>query len=222
MNWYQRWWAGWRGEGPTRVAILSLEGLERGLVDRYFEEGSLPNLAFLGDVGQRFDVDDCRSLDPIALCEALRQRRVRARFIPPPRIASPADLDVICAADRAQQERLIAALERRRPRVIVASFPMMVQLAELFGPTPGGTQQQVLRDVVARMDEVVGKALSVIDARTILLVVLHPCRTATDVVMPASVFSSRALADGPQEAGSFASVVLALLVEQCKRERYVR
>jgi hypothetical protein len=66
----------------------------------------------------------------------------------------------------------MAVLSRRRTQVVAAVFDMPLQLERLFGPHPQSDQQLILRDVYARMDEVVGKAFSFVDETTVLLAVV--------------------------------------------------
>lgn len=211
MNWFQRWLAGWRGAGPARLVVVLIDGADLALVDRFLGEGLLPHLALLCDVGQRIDFEDGRHFEPLAILELLRERHIQAQLLSLLPLDADADLEAICVADRAQQVRMRVALGRRRWRAVVAVFPMLAQLETLFGPAPNAEQRLVLRDVHVRMDEVVGKAFSFVDARTVLLAVVRSRRFTSDGVSPAAVFVSRGVGDQPIDASDLAGFVARLL-----------
>ena len=75
---------------------------------------------------------------------------------------------------------------------------MPARLKQLFGPQPDESQRFVLRDVYARMDEIVGKAFSFVDERTALLAVIR-CPSVGEVAPTSAsanlLFSSRRLSD---------------------------
>jgi hypothetical protein len=80
--------------------------------------------------------------------------------------------------------------------VVVGVFDMPARVEQLFGPRPDESQHLVLRDVYARMDEIVGKAFSFVDEQTALLVVVGAQRVG-EVAPPSAraglLFSSRKL-----------------------------
>jgi len=181
MDWVRRMLHGWRTSGRggvRRVVVLGFAGLEPALVDRYLEQDLLHYSALLSDVGTRADWVDSRTLDAARLASAIGKFGVRTVALPSPHLSSPADMQAICAADRQQQDRLIAALARWRPGVVLSEFDMPAQLARLFGPDPDARERQVIRDVYARMDEIVGKAFSFVDDRTVLLAAIAGPRVA--------------------------------------------
>lgn len=217
MNWFRRWLAGWRGEGPARLVVVLIDGADLALVDRYLGEGLLPHLALVSDVGRRIDFAVGRSFEPPAIFELLRGQRIRTQILSQVPLDAAADLDAICASDRAQQDRLRVALGRRRWRAVVAVFPMLAQLESLFGPTPDAEQRLVLRDVHVRMDEVVGKAMSFVDARTEFLAAIRPRRSTINAPAQAAVFVSRAVSDQPNGVDDLAEVVSQLLDGSARR-----
>ena len=175
MGWFQRLVDRWRAGEPVRVHrvfVVVLEGLDSSLVDHHLEQGLLQNLALLSDIGTRATWVDFREFDPNDLNASLAEQRLRVVTLPASSEA-PADLHAVCAADRRQQERMIAVLRRGKAGVVVAVFDMLAQLARLYGPQPDADQQLVIRDVYARMDEVVGKAYSFVDERTALLAAIR-------------------------------------------------
>jgi hypothetical protein len=207
-------WRRQRTRGIRRVIVVVLEGLDIAEVDYYLEQGLLHYLALMSDIGTRFELNRAASVDCDELCRALRAERVRG--VSMPRAATPPhrDLDEICATDRAQQEQMIAALRRRRNRVVACRFDMLKQLARLFGPHPSADEQLIVRDVYARMDEVVGKALSFLDGETVLMAVIGPQRDA--VHSAASTRGSEVIISRPVDASdcrshSLAEIVLRLL-----------
>jgi hypothetical protein len=200
MDWLRRLLAKWRTHGPVgvrRIIVLEIVGLEPALVDDYLEQGLLHHLALLCDIGGRalFSNSALSAADG-SLCNAIGELGIRSIVLRPAAPRQPVDLAAICAADRAQQERLFAALARSRPAVVVGVFDMPARTERLFGPRPDENQRLVLRDVYARMDEVVGKAFSFVDTRTALLAVIRgqacgepaPSSTRTGLL-----FSSRKL-----------------------------
>ena len=171
MNWLRRLLAnGWtRDRGQVRrVVVVVLEGLEPALVDHYMEQGLLHNLALLSDIGTRTRLRDSGPEFVDSLESATAKHRVRTQVLMATAIRNPPDLSAICVADRTQQERMIAALLRARRGLVVVVFDMPLQLARLFGPDPTDDQRQIIRDVYARMDEIVGKAFSFVDGSTVL------------------------------------------------------
>jgi hypothetical protein len=178
MNWLRRLlanaWTRDRGQ-VRRVVVVVLEGLKPALIDYYLEQGLLHNLALLSDVGTRILLRDLEIDLAEPLASAGVKNRLRTRVLRAMSIRNPPDLNAICAADRLQQERMITALSRARGGLVVAVFDMPLQLARLFGPDPTDDQRQITRDVYARMDEIVGKAFSFVDAATVLFVVVSRC-----------------------------------------------
>jgi hypothetical protein len=94
---------------------------------------------------------------------------------------------------------------------------MLAQLESLFGPTPDAEQRLVLRDVHVRMDEVVGKAMSFVDARTVFLAAIRPRRSTINAPAQAAVFVSRAVSDQPNGVDDLAEVVSQLLDGSARR-----
>jgi hypothetical protein len=173
MNWLWDWLATWRAGKPVRVRrviVVVLEGLEPSLVDHHLGQGLLQNLALLSDIGTRVAWGGAGAFDVDGFKASLPGRRVRVLSADS---QAHADLPALCATDRRQQERMIGVLRRRRSGVIVAVFDLVAQLARLYGPRPDAEEQLVIRDVYARMDEVVGKAYSFVDERTALLAAIR-------------------------------------------------
>jgi hypothetical protein len=187
MNWLRRLVANWRTTRPgqfRRVIVLLFDGLEPAAVDRYLDEGPLHYLALVSDVGTRDEWAEFEPLEPAEFAATLTGRGLRTVVLPALSEPPPDGLAGICAADRRQQERLLAALSRGRSEVIVAVFDMAAQLARLYGPHPDADQQRIIRDVYARMDEIVGKAFSFVDDRTALLAVVPPPLSPRDAGPP--------------------------------------
>lgn len=174
---YLRWLNGSpredRPASVSRVIALRLEGLVPALVLRYLEEGLFQHLALLIDIGTRIELEVDVATDLGTFCAAMRSHGVHAALLPAAPLPATANLEDICAADRLQQERLIAVLKGRRQRVVACEFDMVAQLGRLYGTRLNDQQQLLMRDVYARMDEIVGKALSFVDDGTVLIVVLH-------------------------------------------------
>ncbi len=173
MEWIRRLLADWGGRRPgeiRRVVLVVLDGLEPARVDELLEQGVLHNLALLSDVGTRAKWNDSSPLALDTCAAALAKRGLRTTTLLSPERLPPQDVDSLSAADRDQQERLIAELSRGRGGLVVAVFDLPAQLGRLFGPYPDASQQQVIRDVYLRMDEIVGKAYSFVDERTALVV----------------------------------------------------
>lgn len=217
MNWLRNLLAAWRTKrtrGIRRVVVLKLVGLDLSRVDQYLAEGLLHYLALLGDIGSRARLEGANVLDVVSVAENLRFHGLRAialANVPP---ASPVDLDRLCVADRAQQEQLICVLQRRQPCVVLCEFDMLVQLGLLFGPEPDADQQLILRDVYARMDEIVGKALSFVDEATALLVVVPPQPQSLHADISAQkceLFASCRLVPADIRNGGLVPIVLGLL-----------
>lgn len=176
MTWLRRLLSKWpaRGQGQVRrVVLLVLDRLEPGVIDHYLEQGLLHNLALLSDVGTRSTWCESGPLSLDAFSAALAKHGMRIRMLPAALAAAPLGLDAICALDREQQERLIAELGRMRSEVVVGEFDMPAKLERLFGTDPDDNQRFIIRDVYARMDEIVGKAYSFVDERTALLVAIQ-------------------------------------------------
>jgi hypothetical protein len=176
MNWLRSLLATLRSKrrGPfRRVIVLVIEGLEPSRVDDYLEQGLLHWLALLSDIGARAAWQDAPLFDARKLELRLTDARVRTTTLPASS-SSANDLAAICALDRQQQESLFAALTRRRAGVVLAVFDMPARLARLYGSQPSAEQQAIVRDVYARMDEIVGKAFSFVDDETVLLTAISP------------------------------------------------
>ena len=217
MEWIRRLLVNWlaRRQGRVgRVVVVVLEGLEPALVDHYLEQGLLHNLALLGDVGTRAASVDSRPFDAASLAATIGGHGVRTVVLPALRSSGQENLQAICADDRAQQERLIAALARSRRGVIVCVFDMPARLQILFGPHPDEGQRIVLRDVYARMDEIVGKAFSFVDERTVLLAAIpssNVAGAATESAARGLIFASCPLDVAGPAIDSLPSTVLLLL-----------
>jgi hypothetical protein len=220
MDWFWRLLGRERTRGPSkirRVIVLVIDGLEPALVDEYLDEGLLHHLALLSDIGGRAPLLDSGA-EARAVCGSLRHAisrlGVQAVELPPVEPSPPADLAAICAADRQQQERLLAALARSRPAVVIGVFDMPARLKRLFGSRPDESQRLVLRDVHARMDEIVGKAFSFVDERTALLAVVSG-KNPGDVTPPSApvalLFSSRKLSDSFAAEINLESAIASLL-----------
>ncbi|MEX2091230.1 MAG: hypothetical protein WD971_01065 [Pirellulales bacterium] len=217
MAWLWRLLANWRisGQGRVRrVVVVGFDGLEPALVDHYLEQGLLHNLALLGDVGTRAAWVDSRPFDAASLAATIGGHGVRAVVLPALHAPGQETLQAICADDGAQQERLIAALARSRRGVIVCVFDMPARLQILFGPHPDEGQRSVLRDVYARMDEIVGKAFSFVDDRTVLLAAIpssNVAGAATESAARGLIFASCPLDVAGPAIASLPSTVLNLL-----------
>jgi hypothetical protein len=173
MEWIRRLLADWRGMRPAeirRVVLMVLDGLEPARVDEYLEQGVLHNLALLSDVGTRAKWNDSSPLALDTCAAALAKRGLRTTTLLSPERLPPQDVDSLSAADRDQQERLISELARGRGGLVLSVFDLPARLGRLFGTHPDAGQQQVIRDVYLRMDEIVGKAYSFVDERTTLVV----------------------------------------------------
>lgn len=187
--------------------------MEVARLEDYLELGLLHSLALLGDIGNCVALVESESI--VRSVEiAANAERLRSVILPAIPITSPVDLHSICAADQLQQERLIKALSRRRPQVVVAEFDMLRQLENLFGNCPQPDEQLIVRDVYARMDEIVGKAFSFVDEASFLLVAI-PSRQASEPAareqMAGTLFSSRPLPLRGEGQVSTAQLVLDLL-----------
>jgi hypothetical protein len=200
MDWLRRLLEAWRTRRQAvvrRVVILRISGLEPALVDRYLDEGLLHYLALLADIGTRADCCEVRPKDIQLLALAAGKVGLRTVALASLLLSQPPDADAICAADLEQQERLIAALGHFRPGIVLCDFDMPARLTQFFGPDPTENQRHILRDVYARMDEVVGKAFSFVDDRTVLLVAISAPSDNGSATSPAAaglLFSSRRLA----------------------------
>ena len=186
MNWLRDWLPGWR-RGIRQVAIISLDGLKSAQVDVYLNHGLLPNLALLSDIGGRYPWVDSQPFDPGTLAAAFTRRGVKVELSPPTRVTQRATLETITVDDRAQQELLIATLDRGR-------------LIALYGRSPTENERLVIRDVHARMDEVVGKAFSFVQGESVLI-----------AVTPGLIFASRPLGEFAATAAGLAAEVLRIL-----------
>lgn len=183
--------------GLQRRILLEIVGLEPAAVDRYLGEGLLHNLALLSDVGGRGRLVGTAAAEIAVLRATAGERKMRVVELSPALQGGDSQLSTICRDDESQQARLIEQL-RRRPagELVVAKFDMPARLNQLFGCNPSESDGLVLRDVYARMDEVVGKVYSFIDDSVALAVVLAPQndrQSICDAPQPALVFSSRVL-----------------------------
>ena len=218
MDWFWRLFGRGRENGPSRVRriiVLVIDGLEPALVDAYLEQGLLHHLALLGDFGGRGPlVHSATGAASGSLLDAIGKLGVPVVELQPVEPRQPADLEAICAADRHQQERLFAALARSRPTVVVGVFDMPARVKRLFGPRPDESQRLVLRDIYARMDEIVGKAFSFVDAGTALLAAIDASKTGEGASPSTSLgllFSSRRLSRLDSAGIDLESAVAGLL-----------
>ncbi len=217
MAWLWRLLARWRTRRQSRVChvvVVGFEGLEPALVDHYLEQGLLHNLALLGDVGTRAAWVDSRPFDAASLAATIGGHGVQVVLLPAQSAPGQENLTTICADDTAQQERLIAALARSRPGVVVCVFDMPARQQILSGPHPDEGQRIVLRDVYARMDEIVGKAFSFVDDRTVLLAAIpsfNVAGVATESAAQGLIFASCPLDVAGPAIVALPSTVLHLL-----------
>jgi hypothetical protein len=187
-----------KGQGGLRRRILiEIVGPEPVAVDRYLGEGLLHNLALLSDVGGRGRLAHTAAAEIAAVRATAGQCKVRVIELSPAPGVGNSQLSTICRDDESQQARLIEQLSRRPAgELVVATFDMPARLRRLFGSNPSESEQLVLRDVHARMDEIVGKAYSFVDDSVALAVVIAPRpdrQSICDAPPPALVFSSRGL-----------------------------
>lgn len=202
-----------------RVVVIVLEGLELDLVERSLEQGLLHNLALLSDIGTRVAFTKPQLNVVESLARVANTNSLRSVFLPAVSIAGAIDLRSICAADRAQQARLFAALSRRPPQIVGAEFDMPLQMARLFGPDPRADEQIILRDIYARMDEVVGKAFSFLDEQTALLTLIpgrHDSAVADGGFATGFLYASRPLPLPKEAETSVSQLVLPLLDAGCR------
>lgn len=192
---FERWWP--KGQGWLRRRILlEIVGLEPTAVDRYLGEGLLHNLALLSDIGGRASLDGPLAAQTAAIRATASKRGVRVIELRQALESGDSQLSTICRDDESQQARLIEQLSLRTSNeLVIAMFDMPARLNKLFGPNPINAERLVLRDVYARMDEVVGKAYSFVDDSVALAVVLAPHRDRQSIcdAPPALLFSSRGL-----------------------------
>jgi hypothetical protein len=211
MSWIQQLHSTWRSDGPIRrVVVLVLEGVEPGPVERYIGQGLLHNLALLGDIGARSAWKEAGAATFESLATPFREVGARVEALPAASRDASNDLDACCAADAAQQEKLFAELIRGRSGVVVAEFDLLARLTQQFGAEPDDKQREIVRDVYARMDEVVGKAYSFVDERTVLVVAMRGTRVA-DQHSGGLLFASCRLEDLGSTGESISAVVGKLL-----------
>jgi hypothetical protein len=171
---FERWWPTGQG-GLRRRILLEIVGLEPAAVDRYLGEGLLHNLALLSDVGGRACSDGPLAAQTAALRATASKRGVRVIELRPALESGDSQLSTICRDDELQQARLVEQLSLRPSNeLLISTFDMPARLNQLFGSNPSIAERLVLRDVYARMDEVVGKAYSFVDDSVALAVVLAP------------------------------------------------
>jgi hypothetical protein len=201
--------------GLRRIIVLVIEGLDPALVDEFLEQGLLHHLALLTDVGGHGSlVDSALGVDDDSLGEAIGRLGVRAVELRPTKSRQSTSLAALCAADRQQQERLFAALARWRPTVVIGVFDLPARVKQLFGHQPDESQRLVLRDLYARMDEVIGKAFSFVDAQTVLLAVIRATDSG-EVVPPSAnadlVYANRQLTVSRAEHSRLDAIIVDLL-----------
>jgi len=212
---------GSRKVGIRRVVILILEGFDTVRGRRFFDEGLLHYLPLLADIGAQLSLPDATSTDIEAIATALRAAHLKVTVLPSEATSYQATMDGICNADRVQQKKLFVALRRHRCGVVICAFDMLARLERLFGPQPTVSELQILRDVHARMDENVGKALSFVDEETALLAVI-PARSAALQAGAApqgpEVFAGLPLPASDARSLGLAPIVLGILDSQagCK------
>lgn len=173
MNLLRHFWeACWRR--PTgrnrRVIVLVLLGFDWRRAEQYLDEGLFHYLPMFADFGARLQLQDEKAGDLEALSELLRAAGTQTVVLSAAD-ADP-DFDSVCAADRNQQDRLFALLNRRRAGVVIAGFDMLARVRQATGMHRLLDDPLILRDVYARMDEHVGKALSFVDDGTVLVVAI--------------------------------------------------
>jgi hypothetical protein len=157
---FERWLPKGQG-GLRRRILLEIVGLEPVAVDRYLGEGLLHNLALLSDVGGRGRLVGTAAAEIAVLRATAGERKMRVVDLSPAPQGGDSQLSTICRDDESQQARLIEQLSRRPAgELVVATFDMPARLHQLYGPNPSDAERLVLRDVYARMDEVVGKVYS--------------------------------------------------------------
>lgn len=181
--------------GPRRRILLEVVGLELAAVDRYLDQGLLHNLALVSDVGGRTNLAGSIAAQLALVRQEARSRGIRVVELAPPSDGDSPELAAICQNDELRQTRLIEQL-RRRPGndLIICSFDMPARLHQLYGSSPDEAEQLVLRDVYARMDEVVGKAYSFVSDSVVLAVAILPqqdCRGECDAPMSTALFFSQ-------------------------------
>ena len=107
---------------------------------------------------------------------------------------------------------MIAAPMGRRDGVVVCVFDMAAQLGRLYGPQLSAEQQLVMRDVYARMDEVVGKAMSFVDDRTVLVVIARGADSDVEPIQSRGLaFASCRLESALTKGADLTKIVLGLL-----------
>ena len=220
MNWFRWLIQCWRARGRgtvRRVILLEIVGLEPAAVDRYLEQGLLHYLALLSDIGTReFVVDLPPSFVASTIGNAARHCGVRSVELLPPQNSPSADVESLCLTDRQQQERMIAELSRGRRGVVACVFDLPARLRQLFGPQPDEAHRLMIRDIFARMDEIVGKAHSFVDVGTELFVVIHTvgdCSVGNDTFARGLIFASCRAKTSEIAAG----VLPALILERLER-----
>jgi hypothetical protein len=191
---FERWFPKGQG-GLRRRILLEIVGLEPDAVDRYLGEGLLHNLALLSDVGGRGRLAHTAAAEIAVLRATAGIRKVRVVELSPAPEVGDSQLSTICRDDESQQARLIEQLGRRPSgELVIATFDMPARLNQLFGRNLSESEGLVLRDVYARMDEIVGKVYSFVDDSVLLSVVLGPQyerHSICDAPPPTLLFSSR-------------------------------
>jgi hypothetical protein len=197
LLWLAEHWQKQGQGGLRRRILLEIVGLEPAAIDRYLGEGLLHNLALLSDIGQRARLDGSVATEIATLRATANQRGVRVIELTTALESGDSQLSTICRDDELRQTRLFEQLDRRPAgELIICSFDMPARLRRLFGSNPSESEQLVLRDTYARMDEVVGKAFSFIDDSMALAIAVAPdqdCHSECDTPRFASLFMSRGL-----------------------------
>jgi hypothetical protein len=169
-------------------------GLEPVALARYLDQGLLHNLALLNDVGGRNILASSNAVQFEVVRQEARRRGVRVVELAPPSNGESPDLAAICQNDELQQTRLIEQLSRRpRNDLVICTFDMPARFGRLFGSDPSESEQLALRDVYARMDEIVGKAYSFVGDSVVLAVAIGPgpdCHSECDAPPAATLFHS--------------------------------
>jgi len=196
-----------------RVIVLVLQGFDSQRAEQYLDEGLLHYLPLLSDLGTQIDVCSEAAFDVDSCVGILRAAGTRVEMFAAMPTSAEANLDDLCVADRAQQEQLFALLRRRAGGVVVATFDLLSRIDRLFGSQPTSEQLLVIRDVHARMDEHVGKALSFVDSETALVVII-PARCVHWNPIPAETNNRRVFVSCPVRTDELPPISLADLVQK--------
>lgn len=216
-------WDRWRGKSPNlvrRVIVLVLEGFDLSFAERLWDEGLLHYMSTLSDLGARLELHGDESNSLAAAAASLRAAGVRVSSPQSCAATANANLDEICDADRTLQERLFKQLMRHPDGVVIATFDMLARIERHCKSRVLTDSPSILRDVHARMDEHVGKALSFVDESTVLIVAIpkkQELREAGDNRGLWEIFVSRPLPASGSRTGSLVELVHQFLEATVKR-----